>query len=175
MDTKPKKRNRREYAKAHPRKRVNTPRDLERLRNYQRELRLQNPELVREKRQAWRKLNPDKVRAALKRQAHSQKTKERQQRNSGIVCAVKLFYGCQNPACPCTHTLPSYCLDCHHVSGPKKFNLGSGGKNKSLLTLASEMRKCTVLCAVCHRMEKWGELDCATFKKCNVTDDCVPT
>ena len=84
---------------------------------------------------------------------------------------VKTHYGCLNPGCPCMDSLPPYCLDFHHIDS-KSFQLGNA--TRSLQALIAEMNKCTILCAVCHRMETWGDLDASNFIKCNLDNKGNP-
>ncbi len=138
----------------------------------------------RERARAWAVNNPDKAREykrkwdrsekgkATKKQwrASSPKQKEIDRRSRARITdftqGIKEAMQCQNPFCPCAGRLPSYCLDYHHLS-EKAFNLGTAGK-RSLSSVLGEINKCTVLCAVCHRMERWGELDASKFPLCNV-------
>ncbi len=120
-------------------------------------------EQAAQKIKAWRAANPDKVRAADK--AAHQRLNERRKK---IKDNIKAHYGCMNPACPCGNVVPAYCLDFHHL-GDKLFNIGCHA-TKGMALLIAEINKCTVLCAVCHRMEKWGDLDASGFEKCQV--DC---
>jgi hypothetical protein len=108
---------------------------------------------------AWRLANPDKDKAAHKRL---------NERRRQIKDAIKTQYGCMNPACPCEKGIPAYCLDFHHLHD-KLFDIGCHAQ-KGMKALVAEINKCTVLCAVCHRMEKWGDLDASGFEKCQV--DC---
>ncbi len=90
---------------------------------------------------------------------------KRQLRNRAFIDKVKSHYQCMNPECPLKgHKLATYCLDFHHI-GEKKFNLGSSG-SRSLNLIVKEINKCTILCAVCHRMETWGELNTTNFPLC---------
>lgn len=46
------------------------------------------------------------------------------------------------------------CLDFHHNKGSKSFNIGDAGRaGKSIETIQSEIAKCIILCANCHRKE----------------------
>ena len=91
--------------------------------------------------------------------------------NKLLKDSVKQFYGCLNPACPCVGMLPAHCLDFHHIED-KSFQIGCGGRG--VTSLVTEMNKCTILCAVCHRMETWSYLDCSQFRRCCVNCDGKP-
>jgi hypothetical protein len=79
------------------------------------------------------------------------------------------MYGCQNPACCWQGYVPACCLDFHHLDrSAKQFNIGAALRGKG--RLAKEINRCTVLCAICHRLETWGKLDASTFPRCDIDD-----
>ena len=88
-----------------------------------------------------------------------------------IISNIKTECGCMNPNCLVTWKLDSYCLDYHHIIGIKKFSIGCFGVRVSLADLVAEIRKCTILCAICHRCETWGELDASGFPTCKIDDN----
>ena len=56
----------------------------------------------------------------------------------------------------CDETHPA-CLEFHHKNPKeKKFEIGRGHK-ASMRLLTTEIAKCRVLCANCHRKEHWSE------------------
>ncbi len=88
-----------------------------------------------------------------------------------FVNSIKLAYGCQNPNCQSQKTLPSYCLDFHHVNpGDKEYPIGRHN-GRSVKGLVIEINKCTVLCKICHAMEYNGDLDATGFRKCNLDSE----
>ena len=87
---------------------------------------------------------------------------------------IKTHYGCMNPDCKVNWPLDPCCLDFHHVDASRKsFNIGGGGGH-SIPALVAELRKCTVLCALCHRLNTWGDLDASNFPTCQINDDASP-
>jgi hypothetical protein len=58
-------------------------------------------------------------------------------------------------------------LDFHHIKD-KKFNIAEVSRYGP--KVIQEINKCTILCAVCHRMETCGNLDVSTFKNCNLDE-----
>lgn len=113
----------------------------------------------------WRAKNGDMVRANLRKHSYKHKSKKR-----ALLDKVKIAYGCQNPNCPCQHPLPPCCYDFHHIDPLTKI-FTIGGNAQAISKLVAEINKCTVLCAVCHRMETWGELDTTAFVKCKIDID----
>lgn len=80
-----------------------------------------------------------------------------------IIDSVKLKHGCSNPQCGWTGaTLPACCYDFHHKDRTtKKFCLGSSKWSQE--ATYAEMRKCVILCVICHRMHHAGLLDVSNF------------
>lgn len=160
---------------------------------YQARCRKENRDLIRERKRAWEAANPDRINAYRERKkAYSatiaaKEAKKRWWAENGhriyqrhqakyfdYKSLVKEFYGCQNPDCPLGLEVPAICLDFHHVDESQKaFNIGAGRKPKD--KLVEEMSKCTVICAVCHRMETYGELDASGFRTCTFDDEGNPT
>lgn len=87
-----------------------------------------------------------------------------------MLDGVKSHYGCMNPECVCPKQLPPYALDFHHIDG-KEFNLGASSHHSSRRKLVAEVNKCTILCAICHRMETWGDLDASGFPLCRLDEN----
>ncbi len=83
----------------------------------------------------------------------------------GYMTHVKEIMKCQNPDCKWSGEYPPQMLEYHHVDREaKKFNLAVyRGK---LGPLIDEMKKCTVLCSNCHRLERAGLLDATNFPRC---------
>lgn len=85
----------------------------------------------------WRKNNPEKVK---------EHGKNRVVRNRKLLNDIKNV-----PCMDCNQSFPSYCMDFDHVSGEKKFQIGSRSATSSMTTLFKEMAKCEIVCANCHR------------------------
>ena len=49
-------------------------------------------------------------------------------------------------------------FDFHHKDGEKDFSISSS-TNRSWALVAKELKKCELLCALCHRVEHSGERD----------------
>lgn len=97
--------------------------------------------------------------------------KNRRDAGAKIIENVKLYYGCQNPACEWSGAFKSYCLDFHHVDRTTKKCSVALLTVASLKKLTEEISKCTVLCAICHRQVTWGDLDASKFKLCVVDSE----
>ena len=71
---------------------------------------------------------------------------------------LKRQTGCKN----CPETDPR-CLDYHHRNRKtKKFNISTGvGHGLSKKRILSEMKKCDLLCANCHRKVTWKDYSLA--------------
>lgn len=62
----------------------------------------------------------------------------------------------QHP-CKCGESHPS-CLDFHHESGEKEFNISVAiEKGYSLIRVKAEIEKCEILCSNCHRKLHYNE------------------
>jgi hypothetical protein len=136
---------------------------------YMKEWRRSNPERVKVNRTEWRKRNPEKVKSSARKY-----NRRYTQANRQFIDGIKLHFGCLNPACVCAgKSIKACCLDFHHITGKKKFNLGNA-ISQCPKAITKEMNKCTVLCAICHRLATWGELDASHLKTCNVNEKCLP-
>lgn len=62
--------------------------------------------------------------------------------------AIKVLGGC---CVDCGYTGDQAAFDFHHTQGKKEFNIGSAA-NKSWSVIKEELKKCVLLCAVCHRL-----------------------
>ena len=74
-------------------------------------------------------------------------TKVRRHRTK--LAAVKLLGGKCNR---CGWKGNPVAFEFHHVNGDKEFGIG-GVSNKSWKVIVDEIRKCELLCAICHRIE----------------------
>lgn len=61
------------------------------------------------------------------------------------------------PCHDCKVQYPYWVMDFDHVRGKKSFNMGVGA-NKSLANLMTEIDKCDVVCANCHRARTFRRL-----------------
>lgn len=55
------------------------------------------------------------------------------------------------PCAECGRSFPTEAMDFDHVRGRKKFTISGGGKH-TLAEMLSEVAKCEVVCACCHRV-----------------------
>lgn len=130
---------------------------LEKCRRNSRRWKSNNKEINSIRKLEWAAENKDKIIASAK---------QRRDKIKHLKEKVKKYYGCMNPNCICKN-LPSYCLDFHHIDN-KKFNLGN--TYRSAEAIINEMAKCTIICAICHRMETWGDLDASKFPRCDAEE-----
>ena len=95
---------------------------------------------------------------------------ENKKKVSCIIYNTKLYYGCMNPNCTSSKIVETCCLDFHHINPNNKlFHLSNGG-SFPLDKVCNEMRKCTILCANCHRLTSYDKLDTSDFKTCLIDD-----
>ena len=65
----------------------------------------------------------------------------------------------------CGETHPA-CLEFHHINPQEKnFSIGRPDDYISVRLLQTEIAKCRLLCAKCHRKEHWSELQAKTQAK----------
>ena len=85
------------------------------------------------------------------------RTKAKRKRRSYWIGKYKEAKGC----CVCGFNKSRYALDFHHTDPEKKqFNASSRMFNLKLKTIMKEIRKCTIMCANCHRIESFGGGHC---------------
>src|SRR5881398_60162 len=59
------------------------------------------------------------------------------------------------PCDDCGEKFPTYCMDYHHiVRSTKKFPLAYGSYRNSRSKILEEIKKCVLLCAICHRIRE---------------------
>lgn len=56
----------------------------------------------------------------------------------------------EQPCADCGQQYPWYVMEFDHVRGEKKFNIG-GAHGVGIKKLATEIEKCEIVCANCHR------------------------
>lgn len=99
----------------------------------------------KKQRDTWRRAHPNKHHKQQSRQ--HQRTRKR---NLKFIREYKLNHGCSN----CGYKESSVALDFHHINPTTKLNSISRLANDcySLHKIKLEMKKCTILCANCHRV-----------------------
>ena len=55
------------------------------------------------------------------------------------------------PCTDCGNTFPPCCMDFDHIEGIKEFSIGNN-LTRSLDSLLTEIEKCEIVCANCHRL-----------------------
>ena len=64
------------------------------------------------------------------------------------------------PCEDCGLTFPHFVLDWHHRNPlDKEFEIANGGLSKGRQTILSEIAKCSLLCANCHRVREYSKED----------------
>ena len=116
----------------------------------------------------WQKNHRDEVLVHRKNwyQAHGrQRQLNRKKQLHAYYTELKQFYKCMNPTCPYhVDPLDECCLDFHHLKD-KKFGLAQAGQRKKEDIIA-EVKKCTMLCAICHRKVTHKKLEVSHFPTC---------
>lgn len=96
--------------------------------------------------------------------------RQRHDAQKAFVASIKLHCGCQNPNCGWQGELPSYALDCHHIDpSTKVFTVGANVHART--KIIAELRKCVVLCQICHRMHHNGDLDISHLSAIQIDDN----
>lgn len=81
------------------------------------------------------------------------------------VGVIKEGYGCFN--CKLNN---HKCLDFHHTNPIEKdFNVSSLTSGKSTTNIVTEINKCVVVCANCHRLIHYGDLETDISKQCKIS------
>ena len=78
--------------------------------------------------------------------AHMKKRKK-------YIGVLKQYIGCQD----CGYNDKPEALDFDHKPGTKSFNIGAN-EGRSWVNLLTEMAKCEVVCANCHRIRTYNRL-----------------
>ena len=85
------------------------------------------------------------------------RTSIKRKRRSHWLRKYKEAKGC----CICGYNKSGYALDFNHIDNTsKKFNASSRMLNLSLKTIFTEIRKCNIMCANCHRVHSFGGGHC---------------
>ena len=95
----------------------------------------------------------------------AENNRKKSQRHLAILSRIKERYGCMNPECKWQGKLPPCCLDFHHLDETNKRHVSQLVLYRTEVIL-DEVKKCTLLCAICHRMATYDALDCSGFRRC---------
>jgi len=133
-------------------------------------IRLYRREYVRKQRAAYTPEEKLEYNAMRKKWSQRPSRIAKTKRFLDFVAEVKSFYGCSNPACSAVNLDPVQ-LDFHHLDPSQKSRNVSTMRNCRTDKVTTEMCKCCILCANCHRLETWGKLDCSQFRQCCVGAD----
>jgi hypothetical protein len=91
----------------------------------------------------WKSENPKRVRET---------NAKYQARKKDIILKAK-----DKPCAECGVKYPPCVMDFHHVKGKKSFSIAARRTSTSPAKLVSEIAKCIVLCANCHRLRTHRE------------------
>jgi len=82
------------------------------------------------------------------------RSKERKEKIINIVNLLR-----KNPCSLCNKCFPPYCMDFHHLNKlEKKFQImDMVNRRFNIKTLLNEIKKCVILCAVCHRIVEYSK------------------
>lgn len=122
--------------------------------------RIENRERINEVGRKSYKKNADRIAA-------------KKQERRAMLNEVKLTYGCCNPDCCWSGDIAPCALDFHHLDPDSKDKCVTFYVTAKMSRMVEEVGKCTVLCAVCHRLERFGVIDANSFERCNVDEECV--
>lgn len=132
----------------------------DKVNNASKEWREANREATQESHRNWNHRNKETLKVGQQRLRTTRRL---------VLDRIKIQIGCCNPSCGWGKPFESCDLDFHHVNQADKCKSVSGMVGGSIAKLAKEIRKCTVLCAVCHRRVTYGELT-GVFAVCQVDD-----
>jgi hypothetical protein len=98
---------------------------------------------------------------------HPEKASERSRKHKGKIRimkeVIKMANGCLNPDCKWEGAYCESMLEFHHIDKKLK-NFDIGRVSYTIEKLLEEIRKCTVVCANCHRLIHYNQIDASTFK-----------
>ena len=145
-----------EYARNYRKK------NLEMMREYSRAYQAAHPDKMREYKKRYRKKHWARLIAEEReerktpeyRKRHRDWQRKRQPQDRAKVRAV--VRGLKNvPCADCKKSFPWYVMDFDHVRGRKVNNIGSMGNALTVNSILLEAKKCDVVCACCHRIRTY--------------------
>lgn len=83
----------------------------------------------------------------MSQQLTSSQIKKRNKANTKFIHDLKEATPCKD----CGKKFPHYVMEFDHVRGQKRFGISFGCRNYSLDVIRTEMKKCELVCANCHR------------------------
>jgi hypothetical protein len=134
----------------------------------------------------WKEKNPEKVKEWTERNKHTLRKRAREwttanrekvlemaevrrQANRSFIDSIKISVGCQNPNCEWSGVFEGCDLDFHHKDPLQKERTVAMLTSCSKKKIITEMNKCIVLCAICHRRAHNQLLDCSALPLCEVS------
>jgi hypothetical protein len=153
----------RQYCKTH----------REQLRESERKYWTANRDKKREKDRRYYQRHKERIKESVRQyaDAHPEKRAEALAALANYIDRIKLGYGCRNPSCKWKSDFHPACLDFHHLDPSQKKYRISGTAIRKREVLIAEIRKCTVLCAIYHRLVTFGLLDDSNFPVCEINDN----
>lgn len=86
-----------------------------------------------------------------------------------IKTALVEAFGCKCQLCQ--QTYPQSVFEFHHLNPKEKnFGLGAGSTTRAKSAYADEAKKCVMLCANCHRLVEYENIDTSQLK-CNFNEE----
>lgn len=125
-----------------------------------------NPGYDATRQREWRAANPEKLKAQQKRNGKRTGKASNSKRREAYN-ALKESFGCLNPSCQWHGEYTACLLDFHHIDKATKAGCVSQMLD-SPDRMRAEIAKCTLLCANCHRLVTYGELDDSGLPLCEV-------
>jgi hypothetical protein len=86
-----------------------------------------------------------------KREIEKVQNRDRVRQRRAVVSILK-----EKPCRDCEKSFPPCCMDFDHVRGQKFKGVGQMVGQHSLPVILSEISKCDLVCACCHRVRTWG-------------------
>ena len=145
-----------------------TPEEKIKNREYEKRYKEINKDKFKQYAKKWN--DSEGRKQSVKKWGKSEKLKLWKEERQIFISNIKIKYGCMNPNCNSSKNIDSCCLDVHHINSKNKsFNLAASA-NYSFKKIYLELNKCTVLCAICHRLVTYSKLDVSNFKTCNIDE-----
>jgi hypothetical protein len=111
----------------------------------------------------YRKSEKGKISAVKYKQSKKKRCRK-------LINAIKEYNGCLNADCHWIGKYDAVLLDFHHLDrNEKSVQIGSSD-SRSFKFILEEAKKCTVLCANCHRLATWKNLDLSGCEKCKLPE-----